>query len=302
MASPQIKSAPHPSGVDLCPLERWNVALHVLLSRLRNGTLERAGGYMALLSEYEKRFSGHRCTHLAPANGPDFASSLVGVQGWPPSRRSSAASVRPPLLIGMGDGTTGTRFLACVFRMLKMETYHNDPYPKESVSLTAWFDAFAAVLDSPIPYMLDALLATHAANETALFITVRDPWDWVRSRRAHHLPEAEHWSASTGGCGTNGVLIGRDETSNDEVARNLLVEWVWATCVATQRDGRPPPILNLFDDDQCTSALTMKHAMRRPWVGAQQMARAWGSCGQDLHQDLACPLWNISHRSRRRRR
>ena len=230
MASPQIKSAPHPSGVDLCPLERWNVALHVLLSRLRNGTLERAGGYMALLSEYEKRFSGHRCTHLAPANGPDFASSLVGVQGWPPSRRSSAASVRPPLLIGMGDGTTGTRFLACVFRMLKMETYHNNPYPKESVNLTAWFDAFAAVLDSPIPYMLDALLATHAANETALFITVRDPWDWVRSRRAHHLPEAEHWSASTGGCGTNGVLIGRDETSNDEVARNLLVEWAWATC------------------------------------------------------------------------
>ena len=60
----------------------------------------------------------------------------------------------------MGDGTTGTRFLACVVRRLKLPTFHNDPPNKETVpDLTAWYDNYGALLDSPIPYLLDALLA-----------------------------------------------------------------------------------------------------------------------------------------------
>ena len=301
-----MASLPHPSGLDLCPLDQWRLSLDVLLPRLHNGTLARAGGYEVLQANYLQRYSGHKCYHLAASN----SSSLVGDKGWPPSRRSSAGR-RSPLLIDMGDGTTGTRFLACVVRRLKLPTFHNGG-PNKSTKLytnqipiatvpdlTAWFDKYGAVLDSPIPYLLDALLATHPANETALFISVRDPWDWVASRRAHHRLAA-HWGASTGGCGSNTVLIGTNETTGDEVARDLLVSWSWAMCVATQRDGRPPPIINLFDDDQCASALTLQRAMRRPYIAPALLAHAWGSCGTNLRD--ACPLWKMGSRRPSRRK
>ena len=280
----------HPSGIDLCPLGQWTAALDRLLRKLRHGTLERAGGYKALVANYRGHFSGHKCDHLAAINGSDFALSFVlGEESWPPSKRSRDGR-RPPLLIDMGHGTTGTRFLTCVFRRLKIGTFHNTPPQNDTVAdLTTWYDGFGALLDSPIPYLLDALLATHLANETNLFISVRDPWDWVTSRRKH--PTASSWYVSTGGCGSIGVLIGRHESSNDEVARDLLVSWSWAICVATNRDVRPVPIVNLFDDDQCTSALMIERAMRHPkmHIAPPVLAHAWGSCGRNLSD--ACPLW-----------
>ena len=94
-------------------------------------------------------------------------------------------------------------------------------------------------------------------------------------------------------------MIGTNETTNDEVARDLLVSWSWAMCVATKRDGRPVPIINLFDDDQCASALTLQRAMRRPYIVPALLARAWGSCGTALSD--ACPLWNEDRQRSRRR-
>jgi len=274
----------HPNGLDVCPVEKFLPALDLLASRLRSGTLERVGGTEVVVSNFLHRFTRQRCRHNIGERSNN--------QDWPASRRSDQ---RPPLLVDMGDGTTGTRFLACVTTRLKIKTNHN--IIKDLSNRTAFYDSFDAVMDSPVPYELDGIFATHAPNQTAPFISVRDPWDWVRSRRTHH-PGAADWASANGGCGTQGAKVGTNDSAINDVARDLVTWWSWALCVAAERSGAGPssvPIINLFDDDQCESALTMLRAMQRsperslPRNGVA-VGRVWGSCGQNL--TAACAIWD----------
>ena len=281
----RLPSPVHPSGLDLCPVEKFVQSIDVLQGRLHSGTLERVSGSEAVVSNYLRRFTPQRCRHNV--------GERYNNQDWPASRRSYN---RPPLLVDMGDGTTGTRFLACVTTRLKIKTNHNIFPEKGLTDRTAFYDSFDAVLDSPVPYELDGIFSTHLPNQTAPFISVRDPWDWVRSRRRHH-PGAVNWASANGGCGMPGTKIGTNDSAIDDVARDLVTWWSWAICVAAERNGAGPtsvPIINLFDDDQCVSALMMLRAMKRSPkhslpLDPEAVGRVWGSCGQNLSAD--CAIW-----------
>ena len=223
------------TGLELCPMSRFNPALQHLAKFLRPNSLLRAeaGEHGAVLQHYQTHF-GRPCKHLG--NSPR----------WPLS-----GSARERRIIDLGDGTTGTRFLACVLQKLQLSVGHNSKAPR-TASLTSFFDQFDAILDSPVPYLTDALLATHTRDQTALMLTVRDPWDWKDSRLKHHST-ATQWRAADGGCGSGFTLLG-STNSTEGVARDLLSYWAFALCLAAEREVgglAAVPVINLFDHEQC---------------------------------------------------
>ena len=225
-----------PTGTDLCPARDFTLALRHLETRMHAGTLLRAGGEETLLQHYVARFGSRRCSF----NGDAFPRSKL--------------SARRPVIIDTADGTTGTRFVACVGKSLGLKVDHNlETQPK---NLTAFYDRFDMLLDSPIPYQTNALLETHAWDQTVLLLTVRDPWDWAHSRLNHHRAGGSaSWSTATGGCGSVGTKLGSPDAAV-LVPRDLLTYWAWALCRMAKRDLgglSAVPIVHLFEDDQCSS-------------------------------------------------
>ena len=256
------------TGLELCPMSRFNPALQHLAKFLRPNSLLRAeaGEHGAVLQHYQTHF-GRPCKHLG--NSPR----------WPPS-----GSARERRIIDLGDGTTGTRFLACVLQKLQLSVDHGTALPT-STALTAFFDQFDAILDSPVPYLTDALLATHTRDQTALMLTVRDPWDWKDSRLKHHST-ATQWRAADGGCGSGFTLLG-STNSTEGVARDLLSYWAFALCLAAEREVgglAAVPVINLFDHEQCVSANTLGRVLAASGrhIERTRLERAWRSCGSTL--------------------
>ena len=256
------------TGLELCPMSRFNPALQHLAKFLRPNSLLRAeaGEHGAVLQHYQTHF-GRPCKHLG--NSPR----------WPLS-----GSARERRIIDLGDGTTGTRFLACVLQKLQLSVGHNSKAPR-TASLTAFFDQFDAILDSPVPYLTDALLATHTRDQTALMLTVRDPWDWKDSRLKHHST-ATQWRAADGGCGSGFTQLGSTNSTEGD-ARDLLSSWAWALCLAAEREVgglAAVPVINLFDHEQCVSANTLGRVLAASGrhIERTRLERAWRSCGSTL--------------------
>ena len=234
-----------PTGTDLCPMQDFTQALRHLESHMRAGTLLRAGGEETLLQHYVARFGSRRCVFN---EGASEVSRF-----WPRSQRPA----QRPVIIDTGDGTTGTRFLACIGRTLGLRVDHN--IVSQPTNATAFYDTFDMLLDSPIPYQTHHLLATHARNQTVLMLTVRDPWDWLDSRLTHHPQRAASWGAAGGGCALTGTKLG-SPNSTTLVPRDLLTYWAWSVCRMAKREHgglSAVPIIHLFEDDQCSSLSTM---------------------------------------------
>lgn len=225
-----------------CPVQDFTLALNHLMTRMRSGTLLRAGGQEALHQHYATHFGTMKCTDAS-------------VQLWPRSERPAT----PKLIIDAADGSTGTRFLACIGQALGLRVAHNKRPP--TIPFTSYYDNFDMLLDSPVPYQTHPLLATHASNQTVLLLTVRDPWDWLQSRLKNHAPFAKNWSAAGGGCALAGTKLGSSDALTF-VPRDLLTYWAWALCRMAKRERgglSAVPIIHLFEDDQCSSLRTMMH-------------------------------------------
>jgi len=283
-----------PLGTDLCPETRFMHALLAVAAHLRPGTLVKAGGEGALRAHYREHFGVRPCRNrrAAPPNR----------ERWPTSVGKWTAGHRQ--IIDLGDGRTGTRFLACITERVGLVTNHNLPTAANASDLTSFFDRFDAIFDSPATYLTNALLATHAHTATSLFLSLRDPWDWLRSRRSHHPRTRSrwasfNWTAATGGCAHGFTPLGAREASS-LVARDLLTQWAWALCLAGSREPSglsAVPVINLFDHEQCRSMRGMERVltaagrgvaratMEAVWFGKQCHGRAAklpeGGCGPE---------------------
>jgi len=254
------------TGTSLCPPAEFGPALDELARHLRPGTVDRAGGPTTLARHYVERFR-HPCIN-------DGAGTS---EPWPKSKRRST------LIVDMTDGTTGTRFLRCACRHVGLRGAHN---AKDLKTLgTRYLDGFDLVADSPVPYLTDAIVATHAPNQTVFALTIRDPWDWHAHRLWHG--GADSWRAAHGGCARGFSTLGEPDAKT-RVPRDLLAMWAWALCVAGRRRAGgvgEVTVVNFFDDPSPGEERS-KRALLRIFresgrdVAQGRLDRAWNQCAK----------------------
>lgn len=247
-----------------CPPGAFTTALRRLATHLRPNTVPRAGGLATLATHYRTRYASP-CRPYNFPNQPHNAS-------WP----TSTLNTRKKLMLGLGEGTTGTRFLHCVARRLGLAALHDMQRPRRFT--TRVFDGRALVLDSPVPYLVRPLLEAHVSTQLGTFLTVRDPWDWHRKRSKHK--NNANWSAA-GACKGRATKLGAPD-AGVLVPRDLLVFFAWTLC-ATQERGLACPVLNLFDDRS-----PGQRASKTRFLGvladaghafdAAALDRAWAAC------------------------
>lgn len=218
------------------------------------------------------------------------------------------------MLLNLGDGTTGTRFINCVMKRLELRTAHGlrEMLPQLGCDLhcievdkrvrrpiapfadapgygtnetcgswTKIVDAYDYVSDSPVPHWAAALLATHRGARAAVLLTLRDPWEWVASRLAHHARDAPGWTVAHGGCATGSTHLRDDDGT--AVALDVLTYNAWATCVAVQdRDPSQVFLMNLFRENPAQllrRLLRFLHAAGWEHVADEgALGRAWARC------------------------
>ena len=194
------------------------------------------------------------------ASLPPAAS--CGEQKDPTSYKAKAFQKRWPAssqlgpILDMASGTTGTRFVDCIFSSLGFRTMHNFKCPEWATDCTSEIDATDFVSDSPLPgYIEDAIKAHKDKGFPGMLLTVRDPREWAISR-VKHLPAQ---SSEYIGCPpclrqslyAQGLL--KPISDVDAVTVPQLITWAYSMCVATSKYKEYPDdhimLLNLFRKD-----------------------------------------------------
>lgn len=241
MFSQKAKEAPEDglSPTSLCPVENFKSSLKKV-SAMLPGALEQAGGEEAVVSHYEKIPKGPQCVR----EHEESAS-------WHKSKRHDKG-----LIINFGEGTTATRFLACVMDDLGYKTIHNDKELKECTNMEGTrscadrWDKYDFIADTPVPKELSQLMATHhrLQGAAAYMLSLRDPAEWAKSRVGHHLPLSKSWT-QTSICGDPTNLL----VNSKRVPLHKLVYDSFAHCLTTsERYGSAEEHLfmfNLFESD-----------------------------------------------------
>lgn len=171
-------------------------------------------------------------------------SCLHDLDEWPPSAKG--------LVIDLGEGTTGTRWLHQIVRELGYRSMHNvqvghdhpnqcysrnlrDKHQSGETRCTTIYENFDFVSDSPVAYQVyNLVMAFPRAN---FVLSIRDGEEWRQSRLKHHT-DAKHWVAASP-CG-----IG-PEMSSPEAGIEEEVLAVWITCFVPRNRLF---IFNLFSD------------------------------------------------------
>ena len=261
------------TGTELCPVDQFNAAMQMVLTHMPPGTLERAFG------------SDHAVTknveHVYKAMFGHLPCSFGHGPKWPISTKQRHGM---PLVICAGQGTTGTRFLACMSRGLGFKTGHNPNWVCHNMTsdCTSKYDRYEVLLDSPILQHLAPLMQAHPGNSSTYMLPLRDPWEWAKSRVSHHLTQgSESWTGAESVCSSNSTRFGPLETigSNDAVARDYLVEAAWSACLILQ--GRPKDSLfmfNLFIEDA-------EHDVKEYFRGLLEKKRATTAFDHHGHHD-----------------
>ena len=250
------------SPLALCPEPVFRTALEDVCPLL-NGSCARAGGADAIVANFLNKSSTARC--LVEPEPP----------AWPLSQRVGAG-----LLINLGDGSTGTRFIDCALAALfpGLRRLHGGRHAVRrcnattaggygagsGINCTAYWDSAGYVSDHPVPEQVAALLATHPGSLTAgALLSLRDPWAWSRARfkeideyerkhpagaRARGDPHARDLTPPALCEGGVPVTSLGDATDVDgtSLALDVLTYDTWALCV-TKRAGHDVLAFSLFD-------------------------------------------------------
>ena len=220
--------------------------------------------------------------HAVAARYGAFAGREIAVAAgaWAPSRHA--------LVLGLSEGTTGTRWLADVFTVSGFASAHGFDRAALAACETekrcsAAFDGCGFVCDSPTPAVAFAVQESHA-NALGV-LTMRDPWAWQASRVRNH--DAGSWRQFAPGGG------GADHDMRDARAPYTFLAYAaWVACVwprdrllvanvfdrggsATLRDLRAFLAARglkaaPFPDD--TPVAKVAHLQRRAWRGAAATA------------------------------
>jgi len=246
--TPDPKLAPGPSHV--CPKQNflhWMTRLGTHPDAQLGDAVARGGGAKKLTEIFASLPPAASCAEQDP-NATDWKAKAFQKR-WP------ASSQRGPIL-DMASGTTGTRFVDCVFSSLGFRTMHNFKCPEWGTDCTKDLDATDFVSDSPLPgYVEDAIKAHRAKGFPGMLLTVRDPKEWAVSR-IKHLPAQ---SSEYIGCPpclrqsmySQGLL--KPISDVEAVTVPQLVTWAYSMCVATSKYKEYPDdhimLLNLFRTD-----------------------------------------------------
>ena len=175
-----------------------------------------------------------------------------------PSAKWPLSKVKGTMIINVGEGSTGTRFLNCVMRRLGLNGAHtrgdkdmttgkakNRTKEIEFLgcehysSCTDGWDQFSYISDSPVPYYTAELLATHP--HAFVIQSLRAPAAWQKSRIGKHIKQgAEKWHQATV-CGDADHPMKHPLTDLDYVLYNI-----FSRCISPQ-DGRSL-VFNLFKE------------------------------------------------------
>ena len=250
--TPDIKLAPGPSHV--CPKKNfihWMETLGTHPDAQLGDAVARGGGAKKLAEIFASLPPAAQCAEQDP-NATDWKAKAFQKR-WP------ASSQRGPIL-DMASGTTGTRFVDCVFSSLGFRTMHNFKCPEWGSDCTKDLDATDFVSDSPLPgYIEDAIKAHKEKGFPGMLLTVRDPKEWAVSR-IKHLPAQ---SSEYIGCPpclrqsmyAQGLL--KPISDIDAVTVPQLITWAYSMCVATSNYKEYPDehimLLNLFRTDMSES-------------------------------------------------
>ena len=127
-------------------------------------------------------------------------------------------------IVNVGEGTTGTRFLNCVFQRVGFRTSHNEALSYESLS------KYDYVSDNPINMQGAQIFAGHHGGQIpGVILSLRDPKEWAHSRLRHHgAGGARNWRAGPACLGWGGPI-----TDISRMPRSVLTYNAYSACVAT---------------------------------------------------------------------
>ena len=137
------------------------------------------------------------------SEGGEYRSSSYFVdtlgRSWKTTKR------KRPLVVDIGEGSTGTRFLACLLRMEGLATSHvgsavgggamctarlRETRLQASTGCTGPFERLDGVLGIPVSDVLVPLLMSHGRKRGIIpFISLRNPWMWLQSRKSRSVAE-----------------------------------------------------------------------------------------------------------------
>lgn len=244
--TPDIKLVPGPSQV--CPKHRfshWIERLATHPDAQLGDAVARGGGAKKLAEIFASLPPSASCGEQDPTNWK--AKALE--KRWP------ASSELGPIL-DMASGTTGTRFVDCIFSELGFRTMHNFKCPEWATDCTSDLDSTDFVSDSPLPgYVEDAIKAHKDKGFPGMLLTVRDPKEWAISR-IKHLPAQSSEYIGCPPCLRQGLYaqgLLKPISDIDAVTVPQLITWAYSMCVATSNYKEYPDdhimLLNLFRTD-----------------------------------------------------
>jgi len=141
--------------LDTCQIESFNAALQGLLTQT---TLLGTHGVETASDRYKEYAMGTTC---------ETPSASV----WKPSQKR--------LIINLGYGTTGTRWLSRKMKKLGFKTAH-----QENKCGTEQWSYYDYIADSPVAYQSWFLI--NAFPNATFLLSMRDGEEWMESRFSHH--------------------------------------------------------------------------------------------------------------------
>ena len=186
------------------------------VARYLPGALHQAGGLASVVEAY---------TALPKSKGCPSASKLRSGHAYSPGRHGP--------VINLGEGTTGTRFLSCVFQRLGFRTSHNELI--SDANDYSSLSEYDYISDNPMNMQGAHILATrHGGQIPGVILSLRDPREWARSRLAHHQGGgAQHWRPASECLGYGGPL-----TELDRMPLAVMTYNAFSACIATSPDLR----------------------------------------------------------------
>mmetsp|Transcript_2605 Transcript_2605/g.7583 ORF Transcript_2605/g.7583 Transcript_2605/m.7583 type:complete len:283 (-) Transcript_2605:41-889(-) len=160
------------------------------------------------------------------------ARSFYEGLGDPPCPVEWDATSPEPIVVNLGEGSTGTRWLARAVRLLGLRRgFHNDFICHDTPGSRRprrrcdgrTFDAYDFATDDPVPLLAWTFMKTRPAG--LFLLSVRDPRGWVRSRLAHGRKIAVRRVATP--CALPGPTVGDEGAVAAYLAYNA-----WALCAA----------------------------------------------------------------------
>ena len=300
---------PEQSGVSLCPLSQYREALKIVLSHLhlKPSELTLVGGALGIERNYLRKYSA-QCgltdtSSWAPPDDDDdededeesqgaastasMASSTSNASPLPkqPAQPSYLSDAWPlttrkrPLVINAGDGSTGTRFVHCVMGKLGLRSKHALRNNGRPYGTRVW-DAFDHISDSPVGYQVAQLLRSHPGPTASVVLMLRNPWDWHRSRTAHHArARTSCWVPANGGCGKNLTSVCNKDGFSME--KDMLSNAAFVACRAFQgREAARVAVFSLFVEPEDNAMRKLQRLLNASGYAATLpgMAAAWKAC------------------------